>query len=933
MSKKVTQKGYKVKWGVIIGGIAVVALVVNILMFGLFQTVLTNFFQPKVERSEAVVRASANLTEAIAEGGIVLLKNEGGVLPLSGERTRVNVFGWSSTNPVYGGTGSGGVDVSQATDFFGGLAAAGIEYNQTLVDFYRKFRAARPTVGMWAQDWTVPEPTMGDYDAAGIFANAKQFSNTAIIYIARSGGEGADLPKGLPNVPSNNEGNRFTEYTDDVDPNRHYLELSVRERAMVERVTKEFDNVVVLINGNNVFETRWVDEYGADSVVWIGGPGESGFKAVGNILAGKANPSGRTADTWLADLTQDPTYGNFGDFAYTDEGGYHFVNYVEGIYMGYRFYETFYLNNEAGYRAAVQYPFGYGLSYTAFDQQLGTIRKSGNTLSVDVTVTNTGGVAGKEVVQLYHTAPYHEGGIEKAHVVLTAFGKTGTLQPGAAQTITLTFKEEDLASFDAAGAGAYVLEAGDYEIKLMRNAHEVIARAVYRVENPVVYSGNGKRSSDMTEAARVFAFAENDIPYLSRANNFANYAQATAPAADRAMTEREKEAIKVQLIQNPNDQTPKAGVKGNLKLADMVGKSYDDPAWDALLDQLTIEEMNTLISLGGYQTKPVRSIDKPATIDIDGPQGLSTFMSSSYKGGAFPTAVVVASTWDTTLANARGTMVGNEALEMGVQGWYAPAMNTHRNAFAGRNFEYFSEDGFLSGKMAAAETAGAKSKGVYGYIKHFALNDQETNRIDKVCTWATEQTIREIYLKPFELSVKEGGAAAVMSSFNFIGGTWAGGCPELLTTVLRGEWGFRGMVLTDYFGGYGYMDADQAIYTGTDMMLSTLGTDGATLDESTTPTGRVHMRNSSKNILYTVANSNAMYSIDQRESMLQEVGGRVFRGGPLASLSGSSTQPWMLIAWGVDILIAALLVLLVVFKIRKYRRLFGSAGIRLTQEG
>jgi beta-glucosidase len=933
MKKKMTQKGYKIKWIAVIGGIAVVAITVNILMFGLFQTVLSNFFQPKVERSAAVTQASVDLTETIAEGGIVLLKNEGNVLPLSGERLRVNVFGWSSTNPVYGGTGSGGVDVSKATNFFGGLKAAGIEYNQALVDFYQKFRSARPNVGMSVQDWTVPEPTMQEYEVTGIFASAKQFSNTALIYIARSGGEGADLPRNPQDLRS---GSSFSEYADDIDPNRHYLELSGRERAMVERVTREFDNVVVIINANNVFEARWVDECAVDSVLWIGGPGESGFKAVGNILAGKASPSGRTADTWPADLTQDPIYGNFGHFAYTDEigpSGYRFVNYAEGIYLGYRFYETFYLNNEAGYRAAVQYPFGYGLSYTAFTQQMGEIRKEGNRIAVDVTVTNTGRVAGKEVVQIYHTPPYYEGGIEKAHVVLTAFGKTGTLQPGASQTLTLTFSEEDLASFDAGNAGAYILEAGDYEIKLMRNAHELIESKTHRVQNAVVYSGSNKRSSDSTAASRIFAFAENDIPYLSRANNFANYQQATAPAADRAMTEWEKAAVQFQIPQNPNDQTPKTGVKGNLKLADMAGKSYDDPAWEALLDQLTLEEMSNLIAMGGYQTKPVRSIDKPATIDIDGPQGLSTFMGASIKGGAYPTAVVVASTWDIGLARERGEMIGNEALEMGVAGWYGPAMNIHRSAFSGRNFEYYSEDGFLSGKIAQAEVAGAKNRGLYAYIKHFALNDQERNRTSWLCTWAAEQTIREIYLKPFELSVKEGGASAVMSSFNFIGGIWAGGCYELLTTVLRGEWGFRGMVITDYFIGR-YMDSDKAIYGGTDLMLSTLGVDGAKPDESDTPSGRIRMRTSSKNILYTVANSNAMYSIDRRESMLREVGGSVYRANPVVSLANSmGTQPWMLVAWGVDILVAALLALLIVLKKKKFNRLYGAAQVRLTREG
>lgn len=929
--KQISKKAFKIKWSVIVGLLLVVVIGVNVVLFAPLQTVLTNFFAAKVERTPAMKQAASALTEEIEGEGLVLLKNQGNALPLAEGGRKVNVFGWSSTNPVFGGTGSGSTDTSTAVDFLGGLDLAGIETNQEITDFYKAYSKSRPEVNMGGQDWTVPEPTLEEYNKKGIFENAKAFSDTAIVVIARSGGEGADLPRSITDEDSlkpggmfGSEGVRYTSNKDDVNQDKHYLELSNREEAMVEKVTAEFGNVIVVLNMSNAMELSWVDEYpNINAVMWIGGPGESGFKAVGKALTGEINPSGRTVDTYVLDFTKTNTYGNFGDFEYTDSDGFHFVNYAEGIYLGYRFYETFYKDDQAGYQGAVQYPFGFGLSYTTFEQKMGEVVKDGeNQLSVEVTVTNTGSRAGKEVVQIYNTAPYTEGGIEKSHVTLAAFDKTGLLEPGQSETLEITLQEEDLASYDYQKEKAYVLESGSYELKLMKNSHEVIDTLKYEVPQTIVYSGENGRATDVETARNQFDFALGDVAYLSRANDFENYEAAVKRPRNRPMTEAEKREAVYAAVNDETVEAPVMGEKNGLKLADMVGKEYDDPEWDKLLNQLSESDMNNLISYGGYQTKAVDSIGKERTVDIDGPAGLSTFMGASLKGCAYPTEVVIAATFNKNLAEKRGIMIGNESLELGVSGWYGPAMNLHRSEFSGRNFEYYSEDSFLSGKMGAMETKGAASRGLYAYIKHFALNDQETNRCDKIVTWSNEQAIREIYLKPFEMSVKEGGSTAVMSSFNYIGLKWAGGCPELLQNVLRGEWGFQGMVITDYFGGYGYMDADQAIATGNDMMLSTLGSDGATLDASTDGAGKTNMRNACHNILYTIANSNAEFSTDKKNELLAAVGGEVREKGIITKIANSmGMQPWMIVAITIDSIIAALVIVLVFFKTNKYKKI------------
>ena len=855
-------------------------IIVNLILTGPVYSIVNLALGDSGDISEESITTATDLCTRIAEEGIVLLKNEDNILPL--KNTKVNTFGWSSTNPVYGGTGSGALSASYPiVSLLQGLTDAGLEYNTDLTDFYTNFRDSRPMVGMWGQDWTLPEPTQAEYEAAGVYENAQAFSDTALLVIARSGGEGADLPYSYDGEDTFQEGGmfgssgvRYSSQLDDLDASKHYLELTNREIATVEAVTSKFDNVVVIINSANAMELGWVNEYPSiKGVVYCPGTGQSGFDALGEILAGKVNPSGKTVDTFVADLTATPSYNNFGSTYYTNMDDVapeswgekvipNYVSYVEGIYVGYKFYETAAAEGLIDYDKTVVYPFGYGLSYTSFTQEMGELKESDGVLSVDVTVTNTGSVAGKDVVEVYYNPPYTNGGIEKASANLVAFDKTSLLEPGKSETLTLTWKVEDMASYDTYGHGCYVLEKGDYIVSINSDSHNVIDSKTYAVSADIVYSDG--RSTDQVAPANQFGFAENteQITYLSRADGFANYDEATAPCAFTEMTAQQKAGYYTHVnydptaFNNPDDVMPATGVNSGIQMVDMRGLDYDDPKWETFLDQLTIPEMVQLISVGGYQSGAVSSIGKTQQIDCDGPASINNNFTGKGSIG-FPAAVMIASTWNEDLAHEFGSSIGEMADEMGVSGWYAPAMNTHRSAFAGRNFEYYSEDGFLAGKMAANAVAGAKEHGVYSFIKHFALNDQELNRTNLLSTWSTEQAIREIYLKPFELAVKEGGAQAVMSSFNYIGNEYAGACNELLINVLRNEWGFRGMVLTDYFGGYGYQDADIQIRNGGDFCLNPMESVTSVLDDQSSATSIIAARQACKNILFTTCNSRA----------------------------------------------------------------------------
>ncbi len=902
----------------------VAVIVVNTIVFGpMYQMISMAMGDGKIS-DETSEEAKALCTE-IAEEGIVLLKNDASTLPLA-SGAKVNVFGWSSTNPVYGGTGSGALsDAYPTTTFLDGLTQAGIEYNTDLTDFYTSWRDTRPSVGMMGQDWTIPEPTIDEY--GDLFESAKSYSDTAIFFIARSGGEGADLPQSYDGEETLAEGGmfgstgvRYSDQADDLDASKSYLELSNRETALLNQVTSDYDNVIVIVNSANAMELGFVNDYSQiKSVIYCPGTGQTGFVGLGEILAGQVNPSGKTADTFVADLLATPTANNFGDFDYTnaDEFAYEnmfaengmatptFVNYVEGIYVGYRYYETAAAEAEAGnmefdYDSTVVYPFGYGLSYTTFSQEMGPISNDGTTVSFDVTVTNTGDVAGKDVVEVYYNPPYTNGGIEKSAANLIAFEKTATLEPGASEVVSISFALEDMASYDTYGAGCYVLEAGDYQISINSDSHNKIASDVVTVADTITYDANNKRESDDVAATNQFSFAEGDVTYLSRADGFANYAEATAAPTNFEMSDADKATYFNATNYDPtdynddSDEMPTTGAKNGIQLAELRGLDYDDPMWDSLLDELTVDDMNNLIAHGGYETAAVDSIGKVMTYDCDGPASINNNFTGQGSIG-FPAAVMIACTWNKDMATAFGQSIGKMADEMDVSGWYAPATNTHRSAFGGRNFEYYSEDGVLAGWMAASASNGAREYGVYSYVKHFATNDQETNRTNFLCTWLNEQSMREIYLKSFEITFKNSDPAATMVAFNNIGTEPAESCSALLNTVLRDEWGFRGLAETDYFGGYGYQDADRMIRGGCDLMLATYDTEFSVVTDTTSATSVQAMRTAAHNILYTTVNSRAY-----------------------ASDVDNSIPAWKIAIYVVDVILALIIILLEVRAIKKF---------------
>ena len=904
--KQSKSKKYLIRWQAGLGMVLALAITVNLILTGPMYSMVT-LATGGGKVSEENVASATQLCENIADEGIVLLDNDG-TLPMA-KNSKLNVFGWASTNPCYGGTGSGALsDAYPTVTLLEGLKNAGFELNTELSDFYTSYRADRPEVGMFSQDWTLPEPEAAQYTDE-MMNNAKAFSDTAMVVITRVGGEGADLPTDVSQV-TYDAGHSYN----DFEPGDHYLQLSKTEKDMIDLVCKNFDKVVVVYNGANAMELGWVKDYSQiKSVVWCAGTGQSGFNALGSILCGDVNPSGRTIDTFVYDLTQTPTANNFGNFTYTNMDEFKassfgadtipaFVNYVEGIYVGYKFYETAAAEGLIDYDKTVVYPFGRGLSYTTFTQTLNSVTEADGTITVDVTVTNTGSASGKEVVEVYYNPPYTNGGIEKASANLIGFAKTSELAPGASENVTVTFKAEDMASYDTYGKGCYVLEKGDYVISINADSHTVLDSKVYNVASDIVYDASNKRESDVEVADNKFDFAEGNVTYLSRADGFANYAEATAAPADFELPAEAKATFYNNSNWNPedfnnaDDVAPTTGAKNGLKLKDMVGVDYNDAQWDTFLDQLTVSDMDSLIALGGYQSVAVSSIGKVQAIDCDGPASINNNFTQQGSIG-FPSAVMIAATWNTDLAHDFGTSIGKMADDMDVSGWYAPAMNIHRSAFAGRNFEYYSEDGVLSGAMAANAIMGSQEQGVYAFMKHFALNDQETNRCGMLCTWSNEQAIREIYLKPFEISVKDADCHAVMSSFNYIGTRWTGGCKELLKNVLRGEWGFVGFVETDYFGVSGYMTADQCVRNGNDLMLCTTGNDFNTVTVLTNSSKQA-LRESAKNILYTVVNSRAYAEENLNPGMAK----------------------WQIVLIGADVLVALLFVTLEVKTLKGYKK-------------
>lgn len=905
-------KRFLIRGEAAIAMVLAVVVCVNMICFGPMAT-LIGLATGNGTLSDETNEEAAEVAEEIMEDGIVLLKNES-LLPLN-ETKKLNIFGWESINPAYGGAGSGGInDLYDIVSLNQGLENAGFSINQELVDFYNNYGADNPEMSIQKQSWTLPEPPVDTYDDE-LIESAKEYSDVAVVVLSRKAGEGHnDIPMDVKKAAYDNNSDEY----DDFPEGEHYLQLSQTERDMVDMVCSNFDNVIVIYNGANQFELGFADEYPQiKSVVWCPGTGNVGFNALGKVFSGEVNPSGKTPDTFIYDMTTAPWWNNAEKIEYTNladmavEGmnagtaqvyAPAFTNYVEGIYVGYKYYETAAQEGAIDYDKTVQYPFGYGLSYTEFEQKMGELEEKDGQISVDVEVTNTGDVAGKDVVEVYYKPPYTNGGIEKSSANLIEFEKTNLLQPGESQTVTVTFSIEDMASYDENNAKAYVLEKGDYVISINSDSHTVLDQKTYTADKDVVYKGENKRASDDTAATNVFEDAKGDVTYLSRADHFANYEEATAAPASAELGEPYVSEYHLNsnfdktTYLNDKDVMPTTGADNGLTLADMRDADYDDPRWEKLLDQLTVDEMANMIAMAGYQTAAMDSVGKVATLDFDGPAAINNNFTGVGSIG-FPIEVVVASTWNKGLAQAWGECMGKISQEMGAEGWYAPGMNTHRTAFGARNYEYFSEDGVLAGNMGAKAVEGARKYGVYSYIKHFALYEGNAKMVS---VWSNEQAIREIYLKPFEISVKQGGANAVMVSWSFLGDKWTGESSNLMNTVLRDEWGFRGMALTDFFrnNGHGFMNADAALANGVDAMLSTFNGEENNVANPEHPTSVLQMRNACKNVMYTVVSSWA-YDGEHEETGMEN---------------------WKKAGIGIDIVIALFMAGMEVLVIRGYKK-------------
>ena len=787
--------------------------------------------------------------------GIVLLENDGS-LPL--KAGKIALYGAGAKKTIKGGTGSGEVNERHAVSVFEGLEQSGFtvttmrwieDYDQTFEEgeqeYAEEFRKKLSPKNLSDFMNLMSSPYRYPYGRAIQEKDIEESDTDSCIYVvSRQAGEGADRK---------------------LDENEYGL--SEIERINIAFCAERYKKLIVVINVGGVFDLNFLNEIsGINAVIFMGELGTMGGLALADVISGKQTPSGKLTDTWAK---------HYRDLPFADEYSYLNGNldeeyYREGIYVGYKYYETASDDGVINYEDVVKYPFGYGLSYTTFEQKMNDFSDNGDNVTFNVTVTNTGDVAGKDVVEVYFTPPYTNGGIEKASVNLIDYAKTGEIAPGESETVEFTINKEDMASYDAneikVAGGGYILEAGEYTVSVRSDSHTVLDQATFTVDSDINYSESARTTDNVVATNQLNDYTAGNVTYLSRADGFANYAEATAAPAEEAYvmddaTRKEVEANSTAYYDstaydNAEDPMPTLGSDNGLTLADLTGKAYDDPMWDQLLDQMSFEDMSLLVNLGGWQTAQIDSVGKVATSDCDGPAGVNNFITGTY-GTPYPTEVLMAQTWNTDLLYDLGLAMGQEYADVNNYGVYGPAMNTHRSAFAGRNFEYYSEDGVLAGKLAAAQVNAMATKGTYNYIKHFALNDQETNRCAFLLTYSNEQAIREIYLKPFELCIKnfDGTQIAVMSSFNWIGTVPACANEDTLTTILRNEWGFQGMVITDYDGSYGYMITDHCVRTGNDLMLGFSSQASNQLTNTESATLNNALRTSCKNIMYTIANS------------------------------------------------------------------------------
>lgn len=931
----------------------IIAIILNVVMTSM-GTVLESFVggtKPQVSKEliAKTKQTATDLANEIETEGMVLLQNRENTLPFSKDIKKVNVFGWASTAWLGGGSGSGGV-TSVDVDLLSALNNYGIEYNTEITDMYKAFQDGREydrTLNSWPeQSGRLYEPSIRDteYYSQSMLDNAEKYSDTALVVIGRRAGESNDATKQqYKRVKKDGE---IIE-----DDSRTMLQLSEEEEELLSYAGEHFENVVVILNTTNVMAVGQIETTrGVDACILAGLSGQSAAGAIPRVLWGEEQPSGRTADTWAYDLKTAPSYVNAGlegVGAYTGAEGLYpadgttngnlgeenyqydqvsYTDYAEGIYIGYKWYETadeegFWadVDNEygKGYEGVVQYPFGYGLSYTEFSHEIikapssGTELTKDGTVSVTVKVTNTGEEAGKDVVQLYYRAPYNKGEIEKSAVELAAFGKTDKLEPGESQEITLSFAVEDMASYDCYdannnGFSGYELDPGEYVISVRENAHTAVdadhASVVLNLKENVQYPTDKVTGAEVTnkftgtEAVDGVSLdgsdSEQNITYLSRKDFQGTYPVYVPKreisdnvAALNLFDEKQAEAYI-----NENDKEIATEKKNKLRiekngttteLGYQLGADYNDPKWDDLLDQLSIEEMEELFINAYGGTAEIKSIGKMKSKDADGPSQIGGFTGMG-AGTGFPSSSTLAQTWNTVLAQEQGRTIGQQALQNGYSGWYAPAVNIHRSPFNGRNYEYYSEDSVLSGEMCGNTVLGANQAGTYTYVKHFICNDGEAGIYrDSVYIWMTEQTLREIYLKPFKTLVENYDGVGLMTSYNRIGAVWAGGSKALLTDVLRKEWGFNGAVITDYCDHHSFMNGDQALRAGGSLWMSGMMS-GEMRQEKVSNTYYQNLRRAAKNTLYMylhVRTANKEYSEKAND---QEILRPVFKQNPIS---------------------------------------------------
>jgi len=913
--------------------------------------------------AETIAEAEESLKKKIADEGLVLLKNDG-LLPIEKNAT-LSLFSANSKVSAGGGLMGGGTSLKDI------LTSQGLNVNETLWNYYtsgngKDYGLAAGSISFGdAEDFRINEAPLSALSAESGLLDST--ADTIPVYIfKRVAGEGRDMPRSMYNHADTDE-----------DKARSYLEPDSAEREILQYLDDNFDSVILVLNSNAAIDLDWVNDYPSIKAI-INAP--DGLISLGDVLTGEVNPSGRTVDTFVADALTSPAAQNFGDYQYSNADGsmtkYNYVSYAEGIYVGYRYYETRYEDAVLGqgnagdftYEDEVVYPFGYGLSYTDFEWSGFETKWNGDECTVSVTVKNTGDTAGKDVVEVYAQSPYtdydRENGVEKASVQLVEYVKTDLLEPGDSQTVTASFDKRQLAAYDALGAGTYILDAGTYYVTAAKNAHDainnVLAMKGADVEgNTELVSEYEEAEPDFTtyavddysgaEITNKFDDARGEFTYLTRADwtgtfpvhdgvpsaqistwgNEINGDDGVSYTYTKVISEEDLAKLDSFEAGNPKeefDDTPVYGKDNGLTLIDMRGLAYDDPKWEDLLDQLTSEDYYNTIGISGYGIDFIESVNKPFNIDADTAAGLIY----GGTGAMFPNPMTVAQTWNKDIALEYGEMIGNEALIGGADGWYAPSMNLHRTPFSGRNGEYYSEDPYVSGTIASLENLGAASKGMYVYIKHFAFNDQENHRGDRdgqfsIATFLNEQAARELYLKPFEMCMKVGNvtlnyleedgdggyrpasrdyraATAIMTAFNRVGYTWTGGSYNLITGIVRNEWDFDGMILTDNANTGVFMSSKQMIEAGADTKLTSMPESARFEWDENDPTEYHYAREAMHHVLYTVANS---------KSMNGAMHGSVFK---------NSMRLTQKVTLGVNIIGTMLIALMVFFTVRRFTK-------------